>query len=85
MVRWSKMFQNNVHPKFADRFTVHIIGASTSALLLQSYRDSLRAHGIVHVDSPMKGSCLVTATDVVTMLYAPFIALGKRLSSVIVI
>jgi hypothetical protein len=67
----------NDHPKLADLFTVHIMGTTTSAPILQSYRDILRSQDIVHVDLPMKGSCLVAATRVATMLYAPFIALGK--------
>lgn len=62
---------------FADPLTVHIVGTSTSALLLQTYRDSLRAQGIEHVDAPMRGSCLVVVTHVLTMVYAPFIALSK--------
>ena len=79
MVRWRKMFQSNVHPKLADRCAVHIVGATTSAPLLQAYRESLRAQGIVHVDPPMRGSCLVVATHVATIIYAPFIVLGKWL------
>jgi hypothetical protein len=71
---------NPCKSNLTHRLTVHIIGAASSAPLLQEYRDSLRAQGIEHVDPPMEGSCLVTATHVATIVYAPFIALGKSLS-----
>jgi hypothetical protein len=62
---------------------VHITGASTSAPLLRAYLESLREHGIVNAEPPVKGSCLVATTLVATIIYAPFIVLGKRPSFIL--
>jgi hypothetical protein len=73
---------NPCRSNLTHRLTVYIIGAATSAPLLQEYRDSLRTQGIEHVDPPTKGSCLVIATHVATIVYAPFIVLGKSLFTI---
>ncbi len=62
---------------------MHITGASTSAPLLRAYLESLREHGIVNAEPPVKGSCLVATTLVATIIYAPFIVLGKRPSFIL--